>query len=371
MSVQKSRAWFRFENKADDPTVATIHIQDVIGSWDDDWIARNWGYDMGVTARQFVEQLAALDSAVTAIHVHINSPGGDVQAGVNIANALREQQVSKGRSVETFVDGIAASIASVIAMAGSKVHVADNALVMVHNPYSIALGNASDMRKTADVLDAIRGQIVNTYKWHSSLSSEDLIALMDAETWMDADQAIANGFATDKVEGLKAAASIDARVMATLKVPEQFKARVAAFMQVPETPAPKPQPAAATDVLRLCKEGGCLDLAEALLTDGATLEQVQARVASTKNARAAATARATEITALCQTAKLPALAAGYIAGAMSLADVRTHLTTITALLDHVEIDGTLKPEGGPESIDASWKSAYTRAQRRLGAGTRH
>src|SRR5688500_3592917 len=98
------KSWFRFQNLAANPAVAEIHILDLIGGWDEDWIARNYGYDMGVTARAFVEQLAALADTVTTIHVHINSPGGDVQGGINIANALREQQTSKGRTVETFVD---------------------------------------------------------------------------------------------------------------------------------------------------------------------------------------------------------------------------------------------------------------------------
>jgi ATP-dependent protease ClpP protease subunit len=275
------KSWFRFDNAAagGDQTVADIYILDFIGSWDDDWIARNFGYDMGVTARAFVEQLAALPSDVKTIRVYINSPGGDVQGGVNIANALREQ-ASKGRTVETYINGIAASIASVIAMAGSKVHVADNALVMVHNPWSLAIGNAAEMRRTADILDTIRAQILATYKWHSKLTDEELIALIDGPdgqgTWMDADQAIANGFATDKVEGLKAAASISPKALAKLTVPEKFKARVDALL---EQPAPKPTAATAGDVLRICRESN-LDVAfaESLIADGAPLADVQSRV---------------------------------------------------------------------------------------------
>jgi ATP-dependent protease ClpP protease subunit len=90
--------WFRIENSTDQPTDVDIHIVDVIAGWDDDWLARNFGYDMGVTARAFVEALAKLDANVTTIRVHINSPGGDVFAAMNIANALREQQMSKGRT---------------------------------------------------------------------------------------------------------------------------------------------------------------------------------------------------------------------------------------------------------------------------------
>lgn len=370
-----ARTWYRIQNAADNPSVAEIHITDVIGSWDDDWLARNFGYDMGVTARSFIEELARLPGTVNTIHLHINSPGGDVQGGVNIANALREQQLSKGRTVETFIDGIAASIASVIAMAGSKVHIGDNALVMVHNPWGLAVGNAAEMRKTADVLDTMRAQIVATYQWHSELTDEALNALMDAETWMDADEAIANGFATDKVEGLKAAASIDPRFAGKLSVPEKFKARVDALLApTPEPPADAPEPASALDVIRLCREAGCSDLAEGLVQAQAPLTEVQAKLAEAKESREKARAadakrqaeektRADGIKAVCAKAKADALADGYIAGAMSVEAVKAHLVTITAMRHEGEIDGGLDPDAGRTSVAASWKTAFARATR--------
>lgn len=337
------RNWFKFQAKSDDSTTVTIDILDVIGSWDDDWFARNFGYDMGVTARQFVEELAKLPADVKALHVRINSPGGDVQAGINIANALRDQQISKGRTVETFVDGIAASIASVIAMAGSKVHMGDNALMMIHEPWGGVVGNAAELRKTADVLDTMRGQIVNTYKWHAKGSDEDLIALMEAETWMNADEAITLGLATDKIEGLKAAAVLNPKI-ANLNVPDRYRARVDALLK-PSSPAPAPpeppKAMAAIDVIRECKAAGLLDLAEALIGEHATADQVSAKISRATQDKAIAEARIAEITALCQTAKLPELAQGYINGHMTSADVSAHLVTITAKLDTVQIDAGL------------------------------
>ena len=356
------RTWFHIKNAADDPSIVEISIIDYIGSWDDDWFARNFGLDMGVTARAFVEQLAALPASVTAIHLHINSPGGDVQAGINIANALRDQQVSKGRVVETFIDGIAASIASAIAMAGSKVTIGDNALLMVHNPYVMALGDASELRKTADILDTMRAQVVATYQWHSPLDDAALVALMDAETWMDADLAIANGFATDKMEGLKAVASLDRRGMAKFTVPEKFCARVDALLAPAPVDPPAPVAASARDVLRLCREGGVHDLAEGLITAGATSEAVTAAIAEAKTTRAAAAARATEITALCATAKLLELADGYIAGAMTTSAIKAHLTTLTAKLDQIEIDGGLPPDHAHSATEA-WGKAFAAAKR--------
>lgn len=337
-SAGPARPWYRFENVASDPTVAEIHIIDFIG----DWLDELWGF--GVTAKAFVDELAKLPATVNTIRVHINSPGGDIQGGVNIANALREQ-VSKGRRVETIVDGLAASIASVIAMAGETVTMADNALMMIHNPWTIEIGSASDLRKTADVLDTMRGQIVATYQWHSELTDADLIALMDAETWMDADEAIAHGLATDKIEGLKAAASIDPRALATLKIPAQYRDRVAPFIAQSDEEDDVPV-AEAADVLARCQAAGCLDLASALVAEHATLAEVEARIATTQAARAAATERATAISTACAQARVPELAAGYIAGAMTLPQVKAHLVTITAKLDAAEIDAGLHPDAG-------------------------
>jgi ATP-dependent Clp protease protease subunit len=347
------RTWFRFENKAETPAVADIHIIDFIGDWYDDLIGRFWGEKVGVTARAFVEELAKLPENVATIRVHINSPGGDVQAGINIANALREQ-ASKGRTVETYVEGIAASIASVIAMAGSKVVMADNALMMIHDPYGVFVGNSREARKYADVLDTIRDQqIVNTYRWHSSLEPAEIVALMEAETWLDADEAIEKGFATDKVEGLQAAAGIDVRFAKSLNVPDRFKDRMSAFLAKPE-PTPTPAPAAsqaapALDVMRLCREANCSDIAEALVADGATLEQVQAKVTSTRATRDAEAARASEIRALCGVAKCDPLASGYIAGGMPVDQVRAQLQTIRAMVDgRLGVDGAIVPDAGQQ-----------------------
>lgn len=337
------RGWYRFQNAADNPTVAELFIYSDIG--------QSWWDDTAVSAKQFMADLAALPPSVTALEVHINSLGGDVFDGVAIANALRDQSRSKGRIVTTIIDGIAASVASIVAMAGETIRIADNGLVMVHEPWTIAIGNAGEMRGVADRLDTIRdASLVPTYQWHSTLSAEEIRALLEAETWMDADEAIAKGFATEKVEGLKAAASLDARAMAKLTIPDHFRARVEALLAPPPAPpappVPAPVAASAVDVLRLCREGEVSDLAEGLIAAGATIDVVQAAIGEAKTARAAAAARSAEITALCAKAKLPELAEGYIAGAMTPAAIKAHLTTLTAKLDQVEIDGSLDPAHG-------------------------
>jgi ATP-dependent protease ClpP protease subunit len=332
------RQWYRFSNSSSDHSVAELTIYDDIG--------RSYWNDDAVSAKSFNDDLKRLAQSVTKIICRVNSLGGDVFEAVAIANALREQSTSKGRTVETVVDGIAASAASIVIMAGSVIRVADNAIVMIHNPWTLAIGNSAEMRKTADALDAVRASILATYKWHSQLTDDELVALMDAETWMDADMAIANGFATEKVEGLKAAALLEPRALAKLTVPEKYRARVESFVK-PTDPAPTtPHAAVATEVLRLCREGACLDVAEALITDQATLEEVQARIATVAEERTAATARATEITAACTTARLPELAADYIAGTMPLDRVKAQLVTLRAKLDQTAIDTGLAPGDG-------------------------
>ena len=338
------KSWFRFQNATEDASTVDIHILDVIGDWVDEWVNVLWGENLTLTAKAFVDQLAALPATVKALRVHINSPGGDVQAGVTIANALRDQQLSKGRTVETIVDGLAASSASVIAMAGSVVRMADNALMMIHNPYSAVVGNAAELRKSASILDTVGAQIVATYQWHSALDDKAIGKLMDAETWMTADEAIANGFATDKVEGLKAAALLSPKGVARLKVPDQYKARVDGWLEPKPKEPETPKPAEALAVMRACREAGVPDLAEALVAEGATDAQVTERVAAAKAAKAAADARETEVRALCAAAKLPELADGYVRGGMAVADIRVQLTTVTAKLDKVEIDGHLTPD---------------------------
>src|SRR5690606_18599525 len=124
------------------------------------------------------------------------------------------------------IDGLAASAASIIAMAGQRVRMADNALLMIHNPWTVGIGNAAEMRKTAETLDTGRDTIIATYRWHATLDEKDIADLMDAETWMEADEAIGWGFATEKVEGLKAAASLRPQAIAKLEIPEKYRARV-------------------------------------------------------------------------------------------------------------------------------------------------
>jgi ATP-dependent Clp protease protease subunit len=194
---------------------AAIHLLDAVSWWS------------GNDARTFQRTLADLDAE--EIDLYINSPGGSVFEGVTIYNLL----VAHPAKINVHVLGLAASIASVIALAGDTVEIAENAMFMIHDPSSIAMGKAEDFRRTAEVLDKITESILNTYEARTKMSRDELRAAMAAETYFTADESVSWGFATSKVAGMRAAA---------LWNPEDFEglpeaARALAFHDHPPTPS--------------------------------------------------------------------------------------------------------------------------------------
>ena len=146
-----------------------------------------WGES--VSANDVKAQLDGMSGDVT---VRINSGGGSVFDGFAIYNLLDQYD----GAVNVKIDALAASAASVIAMAGDTIEMADNALMMIHDPWTVAVGDSNDMKKTAELLDKIRDSIVTTYQSKSKLSAGDIGAMMKSETWFSAAEAIENGFAT-------------------------------------------------------------------------------------------------------------------------------------------------------------------------------
>lgn len=165
----------------------------------------------GVSAVDFVRDLAAIDA--DEITVRINSPGGSVFEGIAILNALRGHPAT----ITTVVDSIAASIASVIAMGGNKVVMNQNSQMMIHNAWNVAVGNADELQKVVDDLRRMSTNIASIYAGRAGGTVEDWQALMDAETWYSAEEAVAAGLADDaitdaakdKTTGLFARASFD------------------------------------------------------------------------------------------------------------------------------------------------------------------
>ena len=177
MKPQAGRAgsWYRVTAAADDDE-ATIYLYDAV-SW------------FGVTADDFVRELAALQ--VATIQLRLNSPGGLVWDGVAIHNALREHPAA----VHVHVDGVAASIASVIAMAGDTVTMGRGTQMMIHNPRAIVLGEADDMRKEAELLDRVADDIAGFYRERAGGTLAGWRERMAAETWYSAAEAVEAGLA--------------------------------------------------------------------------------------------------------------------------------------------------------------------------------
>lgn len=168
----------RIENSGNDE--ASMYVYSEIGYW-------------GVNALDFTAQLNELTART--IHLHINSPGGDVFDGLAIANAIRAHP----SRVVTHVDGLAASIASIVALAGDRVLMADNSFMMIHHPWTIAMGNAKEFRTQADLLDKIGGSIVGEYMKATSKDQATVTGWMDEEKWFSAAEALDVGF-IDKIE---------------------------------------------------------------------------------------------------------------------------------------------------------------------------
>ena len=153
-------------------------------------IAEESWFDDDVTPALFKEELNAGNGDIT---VWINSPGGDCVAAAQIYNMLMNY---KG-NVTVKIDGIAASAASVIAMAGTKVCVSPVSMMMIHNPATIAFGDSTEMKKAIDMLDEVKESIINAYEIKTGMRRTKLSHLMDAETWMDANKAVELGFADE------------------------------------------------------------------------------------------------------------------------------------------------------------------------------
>ena len=160
-------------------------------------IAEESWFDDDITPAQFREELFAGSGPVT---VWINSPGGDCIAASQIYTMLMDYK----DNVTVKIDGIAASAASVIAMAGTEVLMAPTALMMIHNPATIAMGDHEDMQKAIEMLDEVKDSSIHAYELKTSLTRAKLSHLMDAETWMNANKAVELGFADGILEDEKA-----------------------------------------------------------------------------------------------------------------------------------------------------------------------
>ncbi|HGA3950347.1 TPA: head maturation protease, ClpP-related [Streptococcus agalactiae] len=173
----------KFWNFTDEGGVRTLRIEGQIA--DETWFGDE------VTPQQFKNDLISGTGDIT---IWINSPGGDVFAAAQIYNMLMDYQ----GDVHVIIDGLAASAASVIAMAGTTVSMSPVAMMMIHNPWTFAQGEAKDMAKVIEMLGEIKESIINAYELRTGLSRTKISHLMDSESWFNAKKAVELGFA-DKV----------------------------------------------------------------------------------------------------------------------------------------------------------------------------
>jgi len=204
-------------------------------------IGNSW-YDESVSAKQFIQDINALD--VENITIRINSIGGSVVDGIAIHNAIKRHKAQ----VTTVNDGIAASIASLILMAGDTVEMAENAQIMIHAPWTYADGNAAQLRDVADMLDSWAEAMSSSYAQKSGKSKEDVLALLTdgKDHWFGAEDSLAEGFIDSITGGLAIAASLD-RDALSAQVKQFFavKQPVAAATIIKETQMPQAEPVAA------------------------------------------------------------------------------------------------------------------------------
>lgn len=188
---------------ASNPSAGEIYIYSEISS------EQFWGDE--TTATTFKEDLEAMGDLQT-LNIYINSPGGSVFEGNSIYNIIKRHKAH----VNVHIDGVAASIASVIAMAGDTIFMPKNAMMMIHNPWVMTAGNASELRKQADDMDRIRESLVEAYlaKSNGKIERSNLIELLDAETWLTATECVAYGLADVVEETQTMAACADTKLFA-------------------------------------------------------------------------------------------------------------------------------------------------------------
>lgn len=185
-----------------DDTSADIFIQG-------DIVSEQWD-ESDTSAKSFRDGLKELGN-VPQLNVHINSAGGSVFDGIAITNMLKQSS----SQVNVYIDGLAASIASVIAMGGDTIFMPSNSMMMIHMPWTMTIGNANDMRKSADDLEKIAESSIITYldKAGDKLDRNTLVQLMNDETWLTADEAVEYGLADEVLEPVAVAASLDSEFL--------------------------------------------------------------------------------------------------------------------------------------------------------------
>jgi ATP-dependent protease ClpP protease subunit len=291
--------------------VIEVFVYGEIGAW-------------GITANQFVQDLRAMDDGVSPVVAAFNSIGGDLFDGLAMHNALsRLGERCTGR-----IDALAASAASVAVCGAHRVVIASNAMLMIHNPWTYAAGDAEDFRKVADVLDQTMEAIIAAYKAKApDIDEAELRRLVAAETWLTANEAVALGLADEVGDGVKVKACLGQG--AVLQRYQHAPAELVAQLDEPPEPDPEPEPVdpplvppvvdsakLALMITQRCTAAGISNLVESLLSS-TQLESEEIVLAGL--------ARAKAVNDLCVAARLPEFSAEYVAAGLDAAAVRARL----------------------------------------------
>jgi ATP-dependent Clp protease, protease subunit len=265
--IAMKNPWFSMKAAARKGDVAEVSIFDEINPF------------YGVTAREFAAQYKAATAKTDDVLVLINSNGGDVIQGLAIYNTLK----NSGKNITVRVMGIAASMASVIAMAGAKIEMPKNTFMMVHNVQTRIGGDADDLRERADLLDKIDDSIIGIYTARTGKTADEVKALLKADAYMTADEALAAGLATAVVDEVKATAAFD-----TDSLPDNVKA-----LFTGKAPEPKPEPQApaaplADQIKAAADAAGLGEFAAGWVVSIDNLADVQARIAAAREIKSIA-----------------------------------------------------------------------------------
>jgi len=232
--MPKAKKFWKFQAKSDKSGELLLYGEISSVSW----------YGDEITPKEFKKDLDALGD-IDILNIYVNSPGGDVFAAQGMVNILERHKSEKN----IHVDGLMASASTFFIKVG-KVFMPSNAMMMYHNPSSIVWGNATQMRKMADDLDKVRESMLAIYRDKTGMTDEEIIPILDAETWMTAEEAVEYGFADELEEEKKVAASISNTIlifngietdMSKFIHPESIIKKFIAFSEPPK-PEADPEP---------------------------------------------------------------------------------------------------------------------------------
>ena len=308
----QDKTWYALQASGEaTERVIEVFVYGEIGAW-------------GITANQFVQDLRAMDDGVSPVIAAFNSIGGDLFDGLAMHNALsRLGERCTGR-----IDALAASAASVAVCGAHRVVIAANAMLMIHNPYTYAGGGAEDFRRVADVLDQTLEAIIAAYKAKApDIDDADLRRMVDAETWLTANEAVALGLADEVGDGIKVKACLGQG--AVLQRFQHAPVELVAQLDEPPEPDPELEPVdpplvppvvdsakLALMITQRCTTAGISNLVEPLLKS-TQLESEEIVLAGL--------ARAKAVNDLCVAARLPEFSAEYVAAGLDVAAVRARL----------------------------------------------